>query len=389
MAILDSNCENVANRLFQVTVLTGRKMATRRTFIETGLASAVALNMGRIGTLGTENRQPGSLSSAQPSSLTLEQLHDLLTKYCEPEHLVGCALSANFLSQSLRAAITAARPMFRAHTYPTSFPKVSAGLDVDTTMLSVSVQGAIIELRNFEPIIALREPNAPYRSCQDLTVTFSQVQLELAHAGTVPDALTLKLKNLPSPSVAAGTINPAVLTSNQLSETDFIRARDAILAVGSPLAVLEEFVKSIPVPGALAAMRTFGIGFPRRFFADSGYIVVVGPAEEREGVSGCADAGGVRYQTTNRPLSQQTTSQSNGGKFGRTVRVEFTDAQLDAVMGRTAVSYYYPKPTTFAILAESKLKPGFGVADSGMFLLFKWYYFLSAVADAGSPSASL
>jgi hypothetical protein len=303
-------------------------------------------------------------------SITLSQLHDLMDAHTSNRE-VGVAFSIKFLLEQITEQVRRAQAAAQALSFPTALPKINATLELDTSSLRIDLVGSDITLSGFQPVVVLKEPLTTQRPYNRIRMDFDPVTLRIDTGEPGEELLRFYVTTaIPAFNVFPGSPDLAVITDNGMTLAEYEARENAALAAFLAVDVLFEFVGSLPLPRVIAAMRTIGIDRPYNVRLDSGYVLVSG-RQRTLADHACECGPGVGVKIESRTTFHPATS---GGSFehNRTAhRVEIPPTAPDI---DPPLAYYYPRSTSFEVLANSVVGPGIAATDSGQALMFRWFY---------------
>lgn len=327
-------------------------------------------------------------------------LHKALKNICGTS-LVGCAVNSTWLINETAREIRKVANFISKTNKPTSIPKINAGIEIDTTKISLTAKNNVITLGGFSPTILLLEAQGQFRAYNELKVVFNPVKLKIDIDYSNNNKLRFFLfdgnASFTIPDIQNGGTNPNlaenVIIDNGMDKNQFLRFQELImLSNNNMIQLLDGFAASIDFPKIIEAMNTFQIIPPYQYTFQDGYIFIFGTPGLSDGNCSCAGADGFRITTNlkNSIVPTQPGGDENGFSF------EYTRTQTPLVVPDDRLKtvpdidtpdfvYYYPQKVTFAPLVNNKLTPAISVGDEGGFLFFNWFYRASANIKTNFP----
>ena len=298
---------------------------------------------------------------------------------------VGAFFLVRGLVDNIRKDFLDAQRYTKDLSYPTPFPKINAGLEIDPNMIDISINSGKILLTKFSPVIVYKEPGKNPRPYNRITVEFDTVYLKLNQDATEPGKLRFylttadpKSPEYPTFKVIRGAPDAKVLQDNGVDPQDYDRAEAVIEVSAAPMDILTSFVASLPVLAIVEAMRQFGISDPMQFHFENDLVIIHGPSNLSSG-SPCGPGSGTKVTSatsspTLTPANPGDTKNGFSMKFNHAVEpVDPSGQGSDAQFG-----YFYPIEWSFKDFGIGVLGPGVVASDRGDFALFHWEYHASA-----------
>lgn len=315
--------------------------------------------------------------------------------------LIGCAMNSKWLLAQTAAYIRQSTVQINKTSEPTSIPKIRAGIDFNPNSIRLQTINSRIILSGFSPTIVLLEDMPARRAYNKLQVLFdpTELKIDLDYSN---NRLGLFLSNsLPKfhiPDIENTPSNPhldqTVLNDNGITTADFLQNQKIILYSNNNLIqLLDGFIRSLPFPKLLEAMKTFRIDPPYQYTFSDDYIYISGSLGLSNDSCPCAGADGFRVTTdlTKTPAPRQTEADTtNAFTFQYKHSLTPTTQASDRVRPVNDIdtpdfAFYYPKTITFTPLVNNQLTPAISFGDEGSFLLFSWFYRASANIKSNFP----
>lgn len=330
----------------------------------------------------------GSLESVRISGPKLEDIHKLMEKVCKDNAgnpQVGAFFVVSWLVQNVRRDFSDAEKYIKNLNYPTPFPKINAGLEIDLSLTDISVNNGDIFLKNFSPAIVYREPGKNPRPYNTITIKFAPVRLKLSQdlyqAGKLRFYLTTgdpTSNDYPKFTYSAGTPDATVLKDNQIDPKDYNTAEAAIRVSTAPIDIINSFVASLPILGIVEAMRQFGIGDPMQFYFDGDLVIVHGPSNV-SAISPCGPGAGTKVTSAiQSPTLTPPNPTNNSNGFSMTFKHAVDPIDKFGASQYPPFGYFYPLEWSFKDFGIGVVSPGVSASDSGDVALFHWEYHASA-----------
>lgn len=304
--------------------------------------------------------------------MTLSDLHSQIAATVSNEE-IACALRLDWIVEILSEQIQNSDPA--QYHFPTTDPKISAGLIFDMTNFKLILSNGQIIMRGFKPVILIKESQGSFRNYNTIGLEFSDINIEIKVLNGIPKFL-VKDRNTPPPppNLIIGAPSQQVITENHMTIPEYTVKEQAILLLLPYLELLDNFTDSVEVPNALPAMSLFKLQPPFKYFhiedpisSTGNYIVITGMPETIFDENCDCRMSSVDRREIRTP---------NGVDInGDTLTYPGPSDILE--MDNPSAIFYIPK-ISINLFSDSILKPAVTANDEGSFMLFKWYWNIAA-----------
>lgn len=347
-------------------------MITRRDFVGTASAGLATITAQPLSVAAASTGRP-DLPSVQPPLANLDKVHDHLAAFCGTDSL-GCAIDIGLLSEMLRKQLRETRTATDLLSFPTSFPQIHAGMTLDTTALEFVTSGGKLFLKGFKPTVVLYADTTPQVRLADITIEFTPAELTVALTNAVHGVMPLELANRPTYPQPVESYNG---TQTAVSQAVVRRAVAGIIAA-VPYLILEQFVSTLPMPSALAAMRGLVIEVAHSMHVVDNWLLIKGPPGV--GAHDLCEQLGVTHSVTQSPLA----AGPGPGDFNvpRNDVTASAPTELQARAEQVHFAFYYPKAISWQPLAEAKVLPALAPEPhEGGVAMFRTYHAVAGIVD--------
>ncbi len=304
--------------------------------------------------------------------MKLSDLHNEIANTVNTD--IACALRLDWIVNILSKQIQNSNPS--KYQFPTTDPKISAGLDFDMTNFKLVISGGDIVMKGFTPVILIKEAGGAFRNYNTVRLEFADINVEIKIINGIPKYL-IKDRNTappPPPTIIKGTPDQQVITDNGMTAAEYAVKEQAIIFLLPYLELLDEFTDSVEVPNALPAMSLLKLKPPYKYFniedtsaAKVHYIVITGTPELSFDEHCDCKTSSIQRIESRRP---------NGADINGTTLTYPGPTEIQN-MENPAALFYIPK-VSIDLLSDSIMKPAVTANDDGHFLLFKWYWNIAA-----------